>query len=186
MVECPDSHPPADVVYLPWWLRVHHNVCRHQLECSFSGWSYGNAIILDAMLDAATYLPSAATTQGAAWADDRLDNWVKDSTSPASLILANVTIPWPPAIGDTIGLYPFAYLSRAQYHSRKGAAPYDNRTDLMLATRTAGQYILGWPVHAADGTITRKATGTPCWTRHTCACLHAAAYPCTIHPSWCM
>ena len=198
-------------------------------ECAFSVWSYGNAIILDAILYAAEWSPISdekTPDQSVQFVNERLASWLemrgagkkapllevssflsrvclaKSSCSrrktqqraavfPAGSAAWNlthgVTMPWPQAVGDTIGLYPFAYLSAAT-HASAGAGS-SNATDLGIARTTAGKYILGaagaithvsckfvknclgiavsendarrsgvvagWPVHAADGTITR-------------------------------
>ncbi len=132
-------------------------------ECSFAVWSYGNAIVLDAILYAAKFIPSDHTAEQVSFVNARLASWLASPHSAAWNLTHNVTMPWPQAVGDTIGLYPFAYLSAAAHSSSAGAAS-SNATDLQIASTTAGQYILGWPVHGVDGIITRlDQVAGECW-----------------------
>jgi hypothetical protein len=128
----------------------------------FSGWVYGDGIIVDALINSTEAFGNDTNLK---WADDTLNAFLKPGTIDgyARYLLANQTIPWPRAIGDSVGLYPFAYLRRAEYyHTHPSAAPsgYNMTADIILATRTADQYILPWPIKwAGDGTVTRDTPG---------------------------
>lgn len=84
-----------------------------------------------------------------AWAramDRRLTSFLTNATSEAGKVLANVTMPWDGAVGDHIGLYPIAFLSRAQYYNLSTTSP-----EWTVAVRTADKYVLGWPMRVPDG-----------------------------------
>ena len=78
-------------------------------------------------------------------------------------------------MGDKIGLFGHAYLHRyMHYHHNTSstASPppplsppppppgYNASADLEVARRTVDQYILQWPLHWTDGTVTRDYPGT--------------------------
>ncbi len=128
----------------------------------FALWKYGNGIITAALINASEALGDDAPM---AWVNDVLDGFITDPsnrTGYAQQLLDNETVPWPPAIGDTLGLYPMAYLRRAEYYYSRRSAPkgYNLKRDLEIATRTANRYILGWPTRWADGTVTREVSGS--------------------------
>jgi len=68
------------------------------------------------------------------------------------MFLHNITIPWGYSVGDTTGLFPIAYLSRALYNNNTDLSSVDWR----LALGIAEEYVLGWPIKF-DGTISRHA-----------------------------
>jgi len=65
-------------------------------------------------------------------------------------VLNNITMPWDWDIGDHIGLYPVVYLLRYLQFGNP------NPNDLIIATRVAEQYVLGWPILLQDGTVSRN------------------------------
>lgn len=119
---------------------------------------YGPSICLSAMYEAAERFgrPAYAT-----WVGSLLDAYLAEppSSSNAAAVLANFTVPWGYSVGDDMGLFPIAYLSRATYSH----APFGVGVDWELALRVADEYVLGWPLRLPDGTMSRHAgwTGEP-------------------------
>ena len=106
----------------------------------------------------AAYDVSRQFSQG--WAsvmDRRLDSFLSNSSSEAGRILANETLPFDSAVGDHLGLYPIAFLSRAQYYNLSMSSP-----EWRVAIATADRYVLGWPTRLADGTgVFSRSAGWP-------------------------
>lgn len=120
----------------------------------FATWSYGCGIIMDAMLRAAKAQPAG----GAAWgalASAKLDAWLADTSSNAYKVAHGETVPWGRSIGDNIGLYPIAYLARAELGLGSNAT-----LDRYIADQVAQRYILGWQERWTDGTISRSVVGS--------------------------
>lgn len=100
------------------------------------------------MYDAMTAFP------GQDWSpflSPRMDAFSADPDSPAYKILHNESVPWGYSIGDTTGLFPIAYVSRALHANNTDPAS----ADWALALRVAELYVLGWPLRLPDGTISR-------------------------------
>ena len=109
---------------------------------------YGVAIAYSAMYDAMAAFP------GQNWApflSARLDAFASNPASPAYAVLHNATVPWGYSIGDTTGLFPIAYLSRARHENNSDPAS----VDWALALRVAERYVLGWPLRLPDATLSR-------------------------------
>ena len=116
---------------------------------------YGVAIEFSAMYDAMAAFPGQDYTP---FLTPRLDAFAADPTSPAYKVLHDQPVPWGYSIGDTTGLFPIAYLSRALHSNNTDPAS----PDWALALRVAEQYVLGWPLRLPDGTISRHGPG---WDR---------------------
>jgi hypothetical protein len=111
---------------------------------------YGVAISFSAMYDAMAAFP------GQDWSpflSARLDAYAADPASVAHAVLNNATVPWGYSVGDTTGLFPIAYLSRALHSNNTDPAS----ADWTLALRVADRYVLGWPLRLPDLTISRHA-----------------------------
>ncbi len=111
---------------------------------------YGVAIEYSAMYEA---MMEFKVDTWAEFLDTQLDAFAADPQSVAYAVLHNITVPWAYSIGDTTGLFPIAYLSRAQYKKNTDLAS----PDWQLALRVAEQYVLGWPLRLPDGTLSRHA-----------------------------
>eukprot|EP00048_Salpingoeca_helianthica_P004586 m.78805 g.78805 ORF g.78805 m.78805 type:complete len:385 (-) comp13258_c0_seq2:66-1220(-) len=112
---------------------------------TFFRWEYGGALIFDGLWETAQHFPSIDYTP---LLDSTLDAWAADPTSFGYKILNDIAIPWSTAIGDTVGLFPIAYLNRFITES--------NATALALAVRVAAKYILGWPTRLKSGLVSRN------------------------------
>jgi rhamnogalacturonyl hydrolase YesR len=112
---------------------------------------YGVAIEYSAAYEAMRAFPALDFS---AFLAARLDAFAQLPGSPAQLFLAGQTIPWGYSIGDTTGLFPIAYLARALHLNATDPA---TSQDARLALGIAQQYVLGWPLRLADGTISRHA-----------------------------
>lgn len=137
-----------------------------EVRADFTKWGYGQSIIIDALL------LSAETVQGMGhvmdrWVDPVLDGFLATEGSPAFNLTHDIPIDveWiGNAVGDKIGLYPHAYLHRYLHYTRGGATPprgYSPSLDLAVARNAVNQYVLKWPRHWKDGTVTRDYPGTP-------------------------
>ena len=67
---------------------------------------------------------------------------------------SSVIWPWLLSIGDNIGLFPVVYGDRQRY-SKKDLAMLTRNQDLYIMQETVDKYILGYPWHLTDGTISR-------------------------------
>jgi hypothetical protein len=86
------------------------------------------------------------------FANGLLDEYTSNATFPGYQALHG-TYNWTDtAVGDTIGLFPIAYLSRADYYSVHTAAPdfHDPKADLALAILVADKYLMGWRQRLPD------------------------------------
>jgi rhamnogalacturonyl hydrolase YesR len=111
---------------------------------------YGVAIEYSAAYEAMGAFPGL---DYAAALDPRLDAFAAAPGTPAYMVLHNQTVPWAYSIGDTTGLFPIAYLARAQ---RAGGSSFTS-PDWQLALRTVEQYVLRWPLRLPSGAISRHA-----------------------------
>ena len=114
---------------------------------------YGVAIEYSAMWESMRVFPGL---DWSAFLNARLDAFSTDPASPAYMFLHGQAIPWGYSVGDTTGLFPIAYLSRALHLNNTDPTS----TDWRLALGIAEQYVLGWPLRLPDGTISRS-TGAP-------------------------
>ena len=116
---------------------------------------YGPTIALSAMFDAAG---AFARPEWAAFASRVLDDYAGNSSSNAWAVLHSKSVPWGYSVGDDMGLFPIAYLSRAL----AAGTPYGRGDDWALAIAVAEQYVLGWPLRLADDvrTMSRNTTWT--------------------------
>jgi hypothetical protein len=134
--------------------------------CAFGRWGYGPAIINDALLQASK-LPNMDYTQ---FVNAKLDTFLETKGETAFNLTHGIHMDWGYSIGDRVGLYPFAYLARAQYYAsvNTGTSTYDNTSDLLVATEAASRYIFPWPLHWEDGTLSRDQgwTGMPTDKKH--------------------
>jgi len=109
---------------------------------------YGPSICLSAMYDCAEKFGAPAW---AAWASSLQDAYSADAKSNAWAVLHNVSVAWGYSVGDDMGLFPIAYLSRAL----ASRVPWGVGDDWELSVRVAEQYVLGWPLRLPDGTMSR-------------------------------
>ena len=65
---------------------------------------------------------------------------------------SSILWPWLLSIGDNIGLFPIVYGDRIRYGTTQNANIPD---DLYIMSETVEKYILGYPWHLEDGTISR-------------------------------
>jgi hypothetical protein len=114
---------------------------------------YGPSIALSAMYDAAG---AFQRPDWAAFVSALLDGYSADPASNAYAVLHNVPVPWGYSVGDTMGLWPIAFLSRAL----AAGTPFGVGDDWELATVVAEKYVLGWPLRLGDAasTLSRNAT----------------------------
>ena len=115
---------------------------------------YGPAIALSAMYEASAEFGNNVWP---AWVSALLDKYMADPKSNAYAVLHNVSVPWGYSVGDDMGLFPIAYLSRAM-HLR---TPFGVGDDWKLVLAVCEQYVIGWPLRLADGTISRKVGWGP-------------------------
>jgi hypothetical protein len=86
-----------------------------------------------------------------------LNSMTTNTNQDGYKILHNIDIPFGGAVGDSVGLYPISYLSRAAYYNNHPDPKYNNETDLKITEIVSNKYILGWPKHLTDGTISRSS-----------------------------
>jgi len=126
----------------------------------FLVWDYGGAVITDAFWEYADYFHQDSLVTPL---NNLLDSLTTNPNQDGYKILHDISIPFGGAVGDSVGLFPIAYLGRVGYYNNHPDAKYDNTTDLKIAEIVSNKYILGWPHHISDGTISRTSgwTGEP-------------------------
>ena len=139
------------------------------------GFQYGGACTADGLADAAAAFPALpGARRWLATLDRSLDTYLKPPSPPQMLpcgthypygaanasqscayaLLHNATLPptdlaaLEATVGDHLGLFPIAYLSRAR---RRGPAHPGAAADLKVARVTAERYILGFPHRVPPG-----------------------------------
>jgi hypothetical protein len=126
----------------------------------FLVWDYGGAVITDSFWEFADYfhLDNLVTPL-----NNLLNSLTTNPNSDGYKILHNIDIPFGGAVGDSVGLFPISYLSRVAYYNAHSDPKYNNASDLKIADIVSNKYILGWPKHISDGTISRSSgwTGEP-------------------------
>ena len=133
-------------------------------RCQFGRWNYGDSIILDSLLYASAHVPGV---NASGFVDTRLDGWLRDGNSSAFNISHGIR-PRPVGFGQVPDLYPFVYLSQAEFHrhrARPAPRGYSNATALLVG-RAGAQSILEWPKLWSDGMISRDdehPTDSACW-----------------------
>lgn len=133
---------PADAASL-----VAYQLSQHQDV--FFKWDYGGALVFDGMFQAATTFGLHNYTS---LLNTYLDTFMTDPSSLGYKILHNASVPFDSAIGDLIGLFPIAYLNR--YNSGVNTS----QSDLDLVVDVVNRYILAWPRHLPDGSISRNVS----------------------------
>eukprot|EP00937_MAST-01D_sp_MAST-1D-sp2_P001954 g1954.t1 len=111
------------------------------VPCSFGKWAYGPAIIMSELLRSSRNVEIGVDYR--AFADARLDYWLRTPNSTAWNLTKSVPMPWGYSIGDRVGLYPITYLERG------------TDGDVALALAAAKLYLLPWPRRWTDGTVAR-------------------------------
>jgi rhamnogalacturonyl hydrolase YesR len=111
---------------------------------------YGVAIAYSAAYESMRVFPGL---DWGAFLSSRLDAFAAKAGTPAYQFLHNESIPWGYSIGDTTGLFPIAYLSRALHANNSDPTSVDWRLALGIVER----YVMGWPLRLPDGTISRHA-----------------------------
>jgi len=120
---------------------------------SFLVWDYGGAIIVDTLWQFVSQFQLKLESQLNSLMNELQTNSEKDGYK----ILHDIKIPFGSAIGDSVGLFPIAYLSRVQYYNSNPDSSYNNQTDLEIATKVASTYIIPWPKTLSDGTFSRSS-----------------------------
>ena len=133
--------------------RVGDQILLHQEQFLF--WGYGGALIFNGLYQCNATLG----LQFASSLDKHLGNYKTEKDSFGYKILHNETIPWSSAVGDTLGLFPIAYVDRVVLES-SNINGYNNTTDLYLADTVAGKYIIPFPHRLPDGTFSRDTGGS--------------------------
>lgn len=118
----------------------------------FWAWAYGPGIQASAAWEA---MGTFTGQDFRGFLDPLLDNLTRTSGSIGFNLLHNVSMPFDSAVGDGIGLFPIAYLSRAAFYNETWA--WATNPDLLVATRVADEYVLEWPRRLPDGTFSRDA-----------------------------
>lgn len=129
--------------------------------CLFGRWAYGNSIILDSLLYASTFISGV---NASAFVDERLNSWLDDGNSSAFNISHNISR-HPATFGQVPDIYPFVYLSQAQYHRQHNTSVFLNKTAL-LVSHVGAHDIVAWPKLWIDGLLTRDdehASAAECW-----------------------
>jgi len=120
----------------------------------FLVWDYGGAVITDSFYEFADYFK---LTDLITPLNNLLDSFITNTNQDGYKILHDISIPFGGAVGDTVGLYPIAYLARAAYYAAHPDPKYDNTTDLKITETVSNKYILGWPHKLQDGTFSRTS-----------------------------
>jgi len=120
----------------------------------FLVWDYGGGVIVDSIWEFADQFGLVALVKPL---NSLLDSLITDPTKDGYKILHNVDIPFGGAIGDSVGLFPIAYLARINYYNIHPDSTYDNTSDIKIAQTVGSKYIMDWPHYLADGTITRTS-----------------------------
>ena len=79
--------------------------------------------------------------------DSHLDYYKTDPESYGYKLLRGIQIPRGNAVGDTVGLFPIAYLNKVTQNP--------TADDWKIIRDVALQYIMGWPMRLPDGTFSR-------------------------------
>ena len=116
----------------------------------FLKWSYGGGIIFDALHRATAELGINSTS---AILDKHLDEDQRDPSSFGYMVLHDEKVPFNKAVGDSIGLFPIAYVNRILDLS--GKPGYSNASDVKIVDTVANTYIIGYPYRLPDGTFSR-------------------------------
>jgi hypothetical protein len=130
-------------------------------RCLFGRWAYGNSIILDSLLYASTFVPGV---KASGFVDERLNSWLRDGNSSAFNISHGISRR-PVGFGEVPDIYPFVYLSQAEYHRQHDPSGFPNATALRVG-RVGAHDIVEWPKLWSDGLITRDdehASSASCW-----------------------
>jgi len=120
---------------------------------TFFGWDYGDAIVFDGMWEAQDMYPQINATNSL---DQVLDKYENTKGQVAYNVLNGVEMPYMEAVGDHYGLFPIAYLSRAEYYNKHHTVNYENTTDLKVTVLIADHFVLKFPYHLPDGTYSRS------------------------------
>jgi len=120
--------------------------------------NYGPSIALAATFDAAArwaapgLAASASSLLDAAVAGPAPPAYPRSSASNPWNIAHNISVPYSGTPGDTIGLFPIAFLARARFRGEPYAA---YALDWQVALDVANSYVLSYPQRLPDGTLSR-------------------------------
>jgi len=146
LFSCALSAPtPADLATL-----VASQTLTHQ---EFLHWDYGCAVIIDSLWQFVSQFNLKLQPQ----LNKALDDLKTNPQADGYKILHDIKIPFGGAVGDTVGLYPIAYLARVEYYNTHPNSSYDNQTDIEIARKVAQEYIIPWPKTLPDGTFSRSS-----------------------------
>ena len=140
------SATPADVLNRS--ITAYLNYPDRSSWLGFAIQDYGPAIAQSAVYEAAAILnmPSWATNL-----DDALEAFSSTVNTAAYNVSHNISCPWTNEIGDSLGLMPISYLSRAEYHNETCCSGLN----WYIADKVAQLYVYKWPLRLPDGTFSR-------------------------------
>ena len=131
------------------------------LSCyiNFGTWNYEGAMIYRGLWEIQSALKEDPDFDIEPFLNKNLDFYQVDPDQFGYQILHNVSLsgngssilwPWLLSIGDNIGLFPIVYGDRIRYGTNANISD-----DLYVMSETVEKYILGYPWHLEDGTISR-------------------------------
>ena len=131
------------------------------LSCynNFGTWNYEGAMIYRGLWEIQSALKEDPDFDIEPFLNKNLDFYQVDPDQFGYQILHNVSLsgngssilwPWLLSIGDNIGLFPIVYGDRIRYGTNANISD-----DLYIMSETVEKYILGYPWHLEDGTISR-------------------------------
>ena len=143
-------------------IRTKNAIDEGTLNCyvNFGTWNYEGAMIYRGLWEIQSALENEPDFDIEPFLNQNLDFYQNDPDQFGYQILHNVSLsgngssilwPWLLSIGDNIGLFPIVYGDRIRY----GTQDYSNLQDLYIMSETVEKYILGYPWHLEDGTISR-------------------------------
>ena len=143
-------------------IRTKNAIEEGTLNCyvNFGTWNYEGAMIYRGLWEIQSALENEPDFDIEPFLNQNLDFYQNDPDQFGYQILHNVSLsgngssilwPWLLSIGDNIGLFPIVYGDRIRY----GTQDYSKLQDLYIMSETVEKYILGYPWHLEDGTISR-------------------------------
>jgi hypothetical protein len=117
--------------------------------------SYGASLTYDGLYELTAACPELPSRSKILQKLNSLsDLAMQDPKRDAYIVLNNKSVVFGRNIGDKFGILGIRYLDRVMYGSVNSS--YTNETDLLIASRIVEQYIIGWPIRLADGTVARE------------------------------
>ncbi|EDQ91021.1 uncharacterized protein MONBRDRAFT_23890, partial [Monosiga brevicollis MX1] len=103
-------------------------------------WAYGQGIMMSTGLDLAQHY---GWTNWTTFFNQLLDGFEETPGQVANSVLNNITMAFDHAVGDRIGLFPIAYLTRQSYG-------FGNANDAVVIRGIIDEYILPYPYRLND------------------------------------